>query len=317
MIPPIPDDIHPENIRSLPGNFVFVSHRVPKLKEYQYILIHMDKTYLQKLFEEHRRSASCPSPVLVVAFFNRLLGFLFPEFSNIRFQSVRELEQLSEELKLEFCQILRKCSECPNANVEEVTREFWDAIPGIRETLELDVMAIYDGDPAAKTRTEVVRTYPGFYAVTSYRIAHFLHGKGYKLLARMITENAHSHTGIDIHPGARIGRHFCIDHGTGMVIGETTEIHDHVKIYQGVTLGALSVRKEDAAIKRHPTIEEYVVIYAGATILGGDTVIGRHSIIGGSVWLTSSVPAWSRITYIAHQESRKVTRDSHHNMDQN
>ncbi len=275
----------------------------------------MDKTYLQKLFEEHRKAASCPSPVLVVAFFNRLLGFLFPEFSNTRFQSVSELEQLSYELKEEFCQILRKCSECPNADVEQVTMDFWDALPEIKEMLEMDVTAIYEGDPAAKSRTEVVRTYPGFYAITSYRIAHFLFGKGYKLLARMITENAHSHTGIDIHPAASIGKHFCIDHGTGMVIGETTEIHDHVKIYQGVTLGALSVRKEDAAIKRHPTIEEYVVIYAGATILGGETVIGRHSIIGGSVWLTSSVPPWSRITYIAHQENRKARTEQHHNME--
>ncbi len=276
----------------------------------------MDKTYFKKLFEEHRKAARCPSPVLVVAFFNRLLGFLFPEFSNTRFHSVSELEQLSYELKEEFCQILQKCSECPNADVEKVTRDFWIALPEIKEMLEMDVQAIYEGDPAAKSRTEVVRTYPGFYAITSYRIAHFLYGKGYKLLARMITENAHSHTGIDIHPGASIGKHFCIDHGTGMVIGETTEIHDHVKIYQGVTLGALSVRKEDAAVKRHPTIEEYVVIYAGATILGGDTVIGRHSVIGGSVWLTSSVPPWSRITYIAHQENRKARQKPHHNMEE-
>ncbi len=272
----------------------------------------MDKTYLQKLFEEHRQAEKCPSPVLVIAFFNRLLGFLFPEFSNIRFRSVDELEKNSFELKEEFCQILRKCSECKDADEKEVTRAFWAALPMIKENLELDVQAIYEGDPAAKSRTEVVRTYPGFYAITSYRIAHFLYEKGYKLLARMITENAHSHTGIDIHPGARIGRHFCIDHGTGMVIGETTVIHDHVKIYQGVTLGALSVRKEDAEIKRHPTIEEYVVIYAGATILGGTTVIGKHSVIGGSVWLTSSVPPWSRITYIAHHERRKAEKDTHH-----
>lgn len=276
----------------------------------------MDKTFLHKLFEEHRNAANCPSPVLVVAFFNKLLGFLFPEFSNTRFRSADELQQLSDEMKEEFCQILRKCSECKNADVVEVTRKFWTALPGIRETLELDVQAIYEGDPAAKSRTEVVRTYPGFYAITSYRIAHFLYGEGYKLLARMITENAHSHTGIDIHPGARIGRHFCIDHGTGIVIGETTVIHDHVKVYQGVTLGALSVRKEDAAIKRHPTIEEYAVIYAGATILGGTTVIGKHSIIGGSVWLTSSVPPWSRISYIAHQESRKKEKESHHELSQ-
>lgn len=267
----------------------------------------MNKTYLQKLFEEHQQAESCPSPVLVSAFFNRLLGFLFPELSNIRFESFSEMERYSARLKSEFCQILMKCSECKGRHVDRAADDFWDALSGIKDRLELDVQAIYEGDPAAKSRTEVVRTYPGFYAIASQRIAHFLHQKGYLLLARMITENAHSHTGIDIHPGARIGSHFCIDHGTGIVIGETAEIHDHVKIYQGVTLGAVSVRKEDAAVKRHPTIEEYAVIYAGATILGGDTVIGKHSVIGGSVWLTSSVPPWSRITYIAHQESRKAT----------
>lgn len=272
----------------------------------------MDNIYLQKLYTLHHTAASCPSPVLVVAFFNRLLGFLFPEFSTIRIRSVRELEKLSDELYEDFCQILRKCPENAETDLEEVAREFWTVLPEIRETLWLDVHAIFDGDPAAKSHTEVVRTYPGFFAITSYRIAHFLHKKGYKLLARMITENAHSHTGIDIHPGARIGNYFCIDHGTGIVIGETSEIHEHVKIYQGVTLGALSVRKEDAARKRHPTIEEYVVIYAGATILGGETVVGRHSIVGGSVWLTSSIPPWSRITYIAHQESRKVRSNKPH-----
>ena len=266
----------------------------------------MDKSYLQQLYNEHREAESCPSPVHVVAFFNRLLGFLFPEFSNFSFQRMEELEQLNKELQDEFCGILKKCSDCKKADETAVVAEFWNALPGIKDTLELDIQAMYEGDPAAKSRTEVVRTYPGFYAITSYRIAHFLHGKGYLLLARMITENAHSHTGIDIHPGAVIGRHFCIDHGTGIVIGETTVIGDHVKIYQGVTLGALSVRKEDAAIKRHPTIKDHSVIYAGATILGGDTVIGEHSIIGGSVWLTESVSPWSRITYVARQESRKA-----------
>lgn len=266
----------------------------------------MDKTYLQQLYNEHRESASCPSPVQVVAFFNRLLGLLFPEFSNIRFQRFEELEELNQELQGELYSILKKCSDCKTSDEKEVTREFWSVLPEVKDTLELDIQAMYDGDPAAKSRTEVVRTYPGFYAITSHRIAHYLHGKGYLLLARMITENAHSHTGIDIHPGARIGRHFCIDHGTGIVIGETAVIGNHVKIYQGVTLGALSVRKEDAAIKRHPTIEDHSVIYAGATILGGDTVVGEHSIIGGSVWLTEGVPPWSRITYVARQESRKA-----------
>ena len=144
--------------------------------------------------------------------------------------------------------------------------------------------------PAAKSREEVIRTYPGFYAVAAYRIAHQLHLLGIQGIPRIITEHAHSKTGIDIHPGAKIGNHFCIDHGTGVVIGETSVIGNHVKIYQGVTLGALSVNKEDATKKRHPTLEDNVVVYAGATILGGGTVIGRGSVIGGNVWLTESVP---------------------------
>lgn len=273
----------------------------------------MDKSFLEKLFDEHRQAPECPSPVLVVAFFNRLLGFLFPEFSNSRCDSVKELEQLSSDLKKEFCEIIHKCSDCRSTNIQWLSDTFWSELPDIKSMLELDIIAMYDGDPAAKTRTEVIRTYPGFYAITSYRVAHFLHDRGYLLLARMITENAHSHTGIDIHPGAEIGQHFCIDHGTGIVIGETTEIGDHVKIYQGVTLGALSVRKEDAAVKRHPTIEDYAVIYAGATILGGETKVGHHSIIGGNVWLTESVPEWSRVTYVARQENRSAAEIAHGN----
>jgi len=139
----------------------------------------------------------------------------------------------------------------------------------------------------------------GFYAIAAYRIAHELHSLGVQGTPRIITEHAHSKTGIDIHPGASIGDHFCIDHGTGVVIGETSVIGDHVKIYQGVTLGALSVNKEDATKKRHPTLEDNVVVYAGATILGGETVIGKGSVIGGNVWLTSSVPSNSKIYYQA------------------
>ena len=158
---------------------------------------------------------------------------------------------------------------------------------------------MYEGDPAAKSRDEIVRTYPGFYAIAAYRIAHELHALGVKGIPRIITEHAHSRTGIDIHPGASIGSHFCIDHGTGVVIGETSVIGNNVKIYQGVTLGALSVNKEDAEKKRHPTLEDNVIVYAGATILGGDTVIGRDSIVGGNVWITSSIPANSKIYYQA------------------
>jgi serine O-acetyltransferase len=158
---------------------------------------------------------------------------------------------------------------------------------------------MYAGDPAAKSRTEILRSYPGFYAIAAYRIANQMHRQGIQLIPRMITELAHSRTGIDIHPGATIGQYFCIDHGTGVVIGETTVIGDHVKIYQGVTLGALSVEKADADKKRHPTIEDHVVIYAGATILGGKTTIGKNSVIGGNVWLTKSVPAGSKVYYQA------------------
>ncbi|MDG5765881.1 serine acetyltransferase [Balneolales bacterium ANBcel1] len=270
----------------------------------------MEKKFLQELFDEHRRAESCPSPEQVVAFFNRLLGLLFPEYSNTRYRSIEKLEKLDAGLKREFCDVLKKCSECPGTHVEELAEAFWSELPNIKAGLEHDIQAIYEGDPAAKSRTEVVRTYPGFYAITSYRIAHYLHGKGYRLLSRMITENAHSRTGIDIHPGAKIGQHFCIDHGTGIVIGETTVIGDYVKIYQGVTLGALSVRKEDAAVKRHPTIGDHAVIYAGATILGGETDVGSHSVIGGNVWLTESVPEWTRVTYVARQENRSALKNS-------
>jgi serine O-acetyltransferase len=151
----------------------------------------------------------------------------------------------------------------------------------------------------------VIRTYPGFYAIAAYRVAHALHLQNIGGIPRVITEHAHSRTGIDIHPGAKIGDHFCIDHGSGVVIGETCVIGNHVKIYQGVTLGALSVEKSDATKKRHPTIDDGVVIYAGATILGGETVVGHDSVIGGNVWLTRSVPPYSKIYYQARENSEE------------
>ena len=161
--------------------------------------------------------------------------------------------------------------------------------------LQLDAQAIEANDPAASNLEEVVAVYPGFYAIGVYRLAHVLLGLGVPLLPRMFTEHAHSLTGIDIHPGAQISESFFIDHGTGVVIGETTEIGKNVKIYQGVTLGALSVAKSLAQHKRHPTIEANVVIYANATILGGRTVIGHDSVIGGNAWLTKSVPPHSQV----------------------
>lgn len=179
----------------------------------------------------------------------------------------------------------------------DLTQHFFDKLEQVFEMIHEDVDAMYAGDPAAKSRTEILRSYPGFFAIAAFRIANLLHHLGVQLIPRMITEFAHSRTGIDIHPGAKIGHSFCIDHGTGVVIGETTIIGDHVKIYQGVTLGALSVDKSDADLKRHPTIEDHVILYSGATILGGKTVIGRDSIIGGNVWLTRSVPAGSKVYY--------------------
>jgi serine O-acetyltransferase len=171
-----------------------------------------------------------------------------------------------------------------------------EKLPTLRQVLGLDVKAHYDGDPAAKSLDEIVFSYPGLYAIFVYRVAHELFLRSIPLMPRIMTEHAHSITGIDINPGATIGKEFFIDHGTGVVIGETTNIGDRVRIYQGVTLGALSVPRESEGgnslrgQKRHPTIENDVTIYAQATILGGETVIGARSVIGGNVWLTSSVP---------------------------
>ncbi|MCI8638347.1 MAG: serine acetyltransferase [Coprococcus sp.] len=178
-----------------------------------------------------------------------------------------------------------------------ITAEFFRRIPSVREMLETDVQAAFQGDPAAKYKEEIIMSYPGFYAVTVNRLAHELFLLEVPLIPRIMTEYAHSVTGIDIHPGATIGKYFFIDHGTGIVIGETAHIGDHVKIYQGVTIGALSTRDAEKLKnkKRHPTIEDNVTIYAGASILGGGTVIGENSVIGGNAFITSSVPEDTRV----------------------
>jgi serine O-acetyltransferase len=178
----------------------------------------------------------------------------------------------------------------------------------------IDAYAIVKGDPAAADVDEVIRSYPGFYAIAVYRIAHIFHNLSIPYLPRILTEHAHEKTGIDINPGAKIGKGFCIDHGTGIVIGETAVIGDNVKIYQGVTLGALSVEKEMAKSKRHPTIGDNVVIYSGATILGGKTVVGDYSTIGGNVWLIKSVPAYSRVYHRSQIDiSNSVIKDEYSN----
>jgi serine O-acetyltransferase len=188
----------------------------------------------------------------------------------------------------------RQCEHCEDL-AAEAAMAFLQRVPGVQRLLEEDVQAALDGDPAARSLDEVIFSYPGVEAITVYRVAHELWDLKVPLLPRIMTEIAHGATGIDMHPGARIGRRFFIDHGTGVVIGETCEIGNNVKIYQGVTLGAMSFPKDESGrlirgLKRHPTIEDDVTIYSGATLLGGETVVGRASTIGGNVWLTHSVP---------------------------
>ena len=189
---------------------------------------------------------------------------------------------------------------CPGRDAKAIVDDFVAALPEVRRLVETDVQAAYDGDPAATSRMEVVMAYPGLYAVTIHRLAHVLYKLKVPIIPRVMSELAHSKTGIDIHPGATIGERFFIDHGTGVVIGETTVIGRNVRLYQGVTLGGLSFDKDAngalvKGLKRHPNIEDNVVIYANATILGGDTTIGHDSEIGGNVWIKESVPPYSRV----------------------
>lgn len=254
--------------------------------------------FLSRLQKAHSLCPGCPSPKVINRFFGEVLGLMFPEHANEVLKDKDSLQAKFFELRLQLGEILKKNVALHQSDGEALASEFFDKLENeVYDKLHEDLDAMFKGDPAAKSKTEIIRCYPGFYAISAYRVAHLLHRLGVSLIPRMITEYAHSKTGVDIHPGASIGRFFCIDHATGIVIGETTIVGDRVKIYQGVTLGALSVKKEDADKKRHPTIEDDVVIYAGATILGGDTVIGESSVVGGNVWLTKSIPAKSKIYY--------------------
>lgn len=254
----------------------------------------MNQSFIDQVFSAHQDCTKCPSAEKIASYFDGLLGLIFPNYSSRSFDSKDELEEAFRVMKYEMTRLLVNQD---GLDREDTVDQFFLKLPTIYHSLQMDIQALYEGDPAAKSKVEVIRSYPGFYAISAYRIAHALKILGVKDLPRSITEVAHSKTGIDIHPGAVIGERFCIDHGTGVVIGETTEIGNDVKIYQGVTLGALSVDKTHADKKRHPTIQNNVVIYSGATILGGDTVIGENSVIGGNVWLTKSVPAKSKVYY--------------------
>jgi serine O-acetyltransferase len=260
----------------------------------------MNSSFLEKLYQSHWQSRDIPSPEQVCQVLNGLLKLLFPELADRRFSSYRDFENHFHTLRLELNKILELIKEELPLTPEVIESQFVGKLPVVYEKLMKDANAISKGDPAATNTREVIRTYPGFYAIAIHRLAHEFHGLDVPLIPRILSEYAHSETGIDIHPAATIGENFCIDHGTGLVIGGTCNIGNNVKVYQNVTLGALSVRKELAETKRHPTIENNVVIYSGATILGGETVIGEGSIIGGNVWLTRSVPVNSRIYYQAN-----------------
>lgn len=224
-------------------------------------------------------------------------------------------KHLSEEIRRCLCFECRqrdRCdciSECDERS-RQVALDLLAALPAIRSLLLLDVEATVEGDPAAYSAAEVLLAYPGIAAITVHRLANFLYRRQVPLLPRIMSEYIHHRTGIDINPGATIGKSFAIDHGTGVVIGETTIIGDRVKIYQGVTLGALSVARTMQGHKRHPTIEDDVIIYSGATILGGDTVIGRGSIVGGNVWLVDSIPPYSKV-YCSKSAQEPIVARNH------
>lgn len=257
--------------------------------------------FLDELRRRHLQAAvtAYPSTSAVNEFANNFINWLFPEYTGKVMADLVLLEEYAHMLQQELQHLLHPMQQQLPASAEQLSQQFMAQAPVIYDALNKDAEAIYKGDPAATCLYEVIRAYPGFYAIAFYRIAHALQQLHIPLLPRMITEQAHSRTGIDIHPAAEIAPYFCIDHGTGIVIGETCIIGSHVKLYQGVTLGALSVEKDMARSKRHPTIEDNVIIYAGATILGGDTIVGHHSIIGGNVWLIKSTAPFSRIYYRA------------------
>ena len=215
------------------------------------------------------------------------------------------LEDVIYNLKAQLCIVLKYSQQYEHADSETITLaadsitfDFLEKIPMIREYIETDVQAAFDGDPAAYNTDEIICSYPGLYATMTNRIAHELYLLEVPLIPRIMTEHAHSITGIDIHPGTTIGKYFFIDHGTGVVIGETTVIGNNVKIYQGVTLGALSTRGGQSLkkVKRHPTISDNVTIYSGASILGGDTVVGKDVVVGGNAFITSSIPEGARVS---------------------
>ncbi len=278
-------------------------------------------TYTECSRTSHLGHKPLPSREVIVEVLDDLMDILYPGYwrrqnlhiGNVEYHVGDVIDRLHDKLTTQITRALRHEAECggdglngaapfdAEALAQQKTVELLRSLPELRLLLEQDVQAAFEGDPAAKSYQEIIFCYPGLEAVTVYRIAHQMVLLGVPLIPRMMTEHAHSKTGIDIHPGARIGTGFFIDHGTGVVIGETCDIGRNVKLYQGVTLGALSFPRDSAGniirgMKRHPTLEDDVVVYANATILGGDTTIGHHAVIGSSVWLTHSVAPYTVVS---------------------
>ncbi|HUJ84223.1 MAG TPA: serine O-acetyltransferase EpsC [Candidatus Acidoferrales bacterium] len=282
---------------------------------------------------DHLTGRDLPSKEVVVEVLEDLFTILFPGYlgkeeitkANIQYYLGTKLNsvyvRLTGEVEKSLKYICRKVGTCPQdvcqSRAQIVVKELLEKLPEIRSMLSGDIQGAYKGDPAAVSTDEVILSYPCVLAITTYRIAHVLYLDGVPLIPRIMSEHVHSLTGIDIHPGAKIGKNFFIDHGTGVVIGETTEIGDNVKLYQGVTLGALSFAKDEEGNiikgrKRHPTIGNNVVIYSGATILGPNAVVGDDVVIGGNVWVTSPIAAGTRITITPPEQNYKKENHNKH-----
>jgi|YNPNPStandDraft_1061719.scaffolds.fasta_scaffold23044_3 serine O-acetyltransferase len=302
-------------------------HKYETKQEIVDIVEHLAQSYTEDDPLVNLGDRPLPSRESIIKIISDIEQVLFPGYFsavpvdrvNYKYYLGAKLNELYEALAEQIAKSLRHtctgahevCDRCMSRGRQE-TILFLKKLPAIRAMLREDVEAALESDPAARGYDEIIFSYPGIKAITVYRIAHELHHQEIPVLPRIMTEYAHTTTGIDIHPGAHIGRHFFIDHGTGVVIGETCVIGDYVKIYQGVTLGALSIPRDDGGglvrgTKRHPTVEDNVTIYSGATILGGETVIGAGSVIGGNVWLTTSIPAGTKVVI---EPPRQLFRDN-------
>jgi serine O-acetyltransferase len=269
----------------------------PDLKNFQQYLYNINRKY----------SREVPSASATHAFVNDMVNILFPIRIGTEY-SQEELKTKLDDSSYALHKLLYSLRDALKEEPSVICSKFFEKLPSLFDMLLEDADAFTKFDPASESVEEVILCYPGFYSIVVYRLAHELHSLGVPVLPRIMTEYAHSKTGVDIHPGARIGRRFFIDHATGVVIGETTEIGNNVKLYQGVTLGALFVEKQLANKKRHPTIEDNVIIYARATILGGETVVGHDTVIGGNVWLTESVAPYS-VVYQKHKADVRDTKN--------